>query len=221
MKVMIKVFIICLCLVSASVMAAKLGLPPKLPELGTTNQSDLGVREDNIGLAVGNQVSEFVINDHTGKPTSLTSLQERGKLLVIFYRGGWCPFCNVQIRQLTEAWPEFEKRGVIPVLISADKPDAAALASSKYEIPFPVLSDSDLIAHNIFQVTSKLDQKTVEKYKKYGMSLKDWNGKDHNSFAVASAFIVNSAGKVEWAHSSKDYRKRPSVEQLLTVIDGQ
>jgi len=198
-----------------------INMPEKLPQLTTTSAASLGTRDDSIGLAPGALVSAFEVKDHTGKQTTFEALLKNGPLLVIFYRGGWCPYCNRQIHQLAKAWPDFKLRGITPVLISADKPDAAALASRTYEIPFPVLSDPDLIAHDVFKVTMKLDNALIPMYKKYGIVLEDWSGKNHHKFAVSSAFIVNGKGIVEWSHSSKDYKKRPSVKQFLAVIDAQ
>ena len=210
-----------LLLFTTLIQAGTIKLPEKLPELIDTPTNTLGTREDNIGLAPGTTVAAFTIKDHLGNDISWQTLQKQAPLLIIFYRGGWCPYCNQQIHQLSMAWPEFKKRGITPVLISADKPDAAAKASRTYEIPFPVLSDPDLIAHNIFQVTMKLDEKMIPIYKKYGITLEDWSGKSHHQFAVASAFIINKKGVVTWAHSSKDYKTRPNVKQLLQAVDAK
>lgn len=221
MKTLLQLAITSLLFVAIFVHSGTITIPDKLPQLATTDTVNLGTRDDKIGLAPGERVSEFEVKDHTGKPTSFEALQKNGPLLVIFYRGGWCPYCNRQIYQLTQAWPDFKKRGITPVLISADKPDAAALAMRTYEIPFPVLSDPDLIAHDIFRVTMKLDDALIPMYKEHGVNLEDWSGKGHHKFAVSSAFIVNNKGVVEWSHSSKDFKTRPSVKQLLQLIDAQ
>jgi len=201
--------------------AGDIKMPATLPSLSVTDTIKLGTLDENIGLSPGMQVKSFEINDHTGKAISFETLQKSAPLLVIFYRGGWCPYCNKQIHQLTKAWPELKKRGVTPVLISADKPDAAALALRTYEIPFPVLSDPDLIAHDIFKVTMKVSDDLIPKYKEYGIILEDWSGKSHHKIAVSSAFIIDKKGVVKWSHSSKDYKTRPTVKQLLDVIDSQ
>ena len=202
------------------VQAADLSLPKQMPELGTTEQAKLGSRDNDIGLAPGSSVPEFEIKDHQGNTVSFEDLQTKAPLMVVFYRGGWCPYCNLQIRQLTEAWPEFKQRGVTPVLISVDKPDAAALAQRSYDIPFPVLSDPNLLAHDAFQVTMKIDDALIPKYKQYGIDVEQWSGKTHHKIAVSSAFFVDKKGKILWAHSAMDYKTRPSVEQLLQVIDA-
>ncbi|WP_019530243.1 peroxiredoxin-like family protein [Dasania marina] len=209
-----------LLLISVNAMAvSEISLPTKLPELSATNSKTLGSHEPGVGVANGSKIKNFTIKSHQGKLASFNDLLQQGDLMVVFYRGGWCPYCNVQIRQLTEAWPEFQQRGITPVLISADKPDAGMLVQKTYEIPFPVLSDPKLTAHKAFNVVFTLPDELVSTYKDYGIVLRDWSGKKHHKFAVASVFIVNKKGVVKWGHSSNDYKMRPSVEQLLGVID--
>jgi peroxiredoxin len=198
---------------------AELKIPSANPNLAVTAQQQLGTRENDIGLAVGTTVPNFAINTHDNKAVTLNDIQSMGDTLVVFYRGGWCPYCNVQIHQLTEAWPEFEKRNITPVLISVDKTDGAALAQRTYEIPFPVLSDPELVAHHAFEVVRDVDDATFEKYKQYGIDLEAWSGGNHHKIAVTAAYIVDKNSVVKWAHTSLDYKTRPSVEQLLGVID--
>lgn len=211
-------------LVSAQLAVAEsdLRLPPKTMNvpLAVTGDTALGTNDQNIGLKVGATIPDFTAKTHTGKAVKREDLLEDAPLLVVFYRGGWCPYCNVQIRQLTEAYPEFEKRGVLPVLISVDDVDGAALASRTYEIPFTVLSDPNLSAHTAFDVIMQVDDETYKQYQGYGIDLEKWSGQNHHKIAVSSAFLVDKSGKVRWAHSSKDYKTRPSPTQLLTVIDS-
>ena len=203
-----------------------LRLPPKTMNvpLAVTGDSQLGTNDRRpdghiIGLKAGAKVADFNLKAHNGEPINLEVLLEEAPLLVIFYRGGWCPYCNVQIRQLTEAYPEFKKRGVFPVLISVDEIDGAALASRTYDIPFAVLSDPKLSAHTAFDVVMDVDAETYKQYQGYGIDLEKWSGQNHHKIAVSSAFIVDNTGTVKWAHTTMDYKTRPSPEQLLKVID--
>ncbi|MCG8317848.1 MAG: peroxiredoxin family protein [Pseudomonadales bacterium] len=164
-------------LVSVTVRSETLTLPTKLPALNMTAEKALGTLAEGTGLKVGTKISNFKSHDHLGKPISFEQLKNQAPLMIVFYRGGWCPYCNLQIRQLTNAWSEFQKRNVTPVLISADKPDGAALAANTYEIPFPVLADPNLTVHDLFNVTMKVDDKLIPKYKEYGIDLEAWSGK--------------------------------------------
>lgn len=200
---------------------AELSLPENQPELMVTDVSVLGSNDQGIGLKPSESVPNFTVSNHQGEPTTFDDLRSDGPLLVIFYRGGWCPYCNLQIRQITQAWDEFSDRDVLPVLMSVDRTDGAALAQKTYEIPFPVLSDTELAAHKAFDVVLEVDATTVEKYKTYGIDLEAWSGRSDGKIAVSSAFLVDEDGVVQWAHTSLDYKTRPSVAQLLSVIDSQ
>lgn len=224
MRLLVGFFHVCgavaLLWASMVVQAGDIKMPEKLPQVNVTSQQELGTLDGEIGLKAGAIVPGFTVNDHLGNSITLEELKAKGNLLVVFYRGGWCPYCNRQLRQLTEAWPQFQQRNVVPVLISVDKPDAAAMALRTYEIPFPVLSDPDLVVHDLFKVTMKLDDELIPRYREYGIDVEDWSGRTHHKFAVASVFLINETGVVVWSHSSMDYKTRPSVQQLLQVIDS-
>ena len=203
----------------ASTKSIELNIKPEA-QLHEAEAETLGVRENGIGLAIGQSVQSFTAVSHLGIEVAFDSLYANGPALVIFYRGGWCPYCNVQIQQLTQAFSSFNEVGVTPVLISADTPNNAALAQRQYEIPFPVLSDPDLKAHASFEVIYELPWIKQQAYKAYGIDLAAWSGRTDAKFAVSSAFIVDSKGTIRWAHSNLDYTRRPSVEQLLGVISS-
>ena len=185
-----------------------------------TAEADLGILENGLGLKVGETVPAFESHTYAGEKVSSADLVEMGPLMVIFYRGGWCPFCNFQVRQITQAYSQFQKRQVTPVLISVDKTDGAMLVKEAYDIPFPILSDSNLAAHQSFNTIIELDNSSYEKYKKFGVDLEAWSGLEHHKMSAPAIFLVDKDSKVLWSHVALDYKTRPSVEQLLSIIDA-
>jgi peroxiredoxin len=198
--------------------------PPSAPTLQASTPKPLteptaealGTREDGLGLAVGAAIPLFEVQDFRGETFSSTAIND-ANTLVVFYRGGWCPFCNFQIRELSQSYDNFKTLGVSLVAISVDRPDAAAVTRNAYEVPFPVLSDPNLKAHEAFNVVLQLDAAGVARLAKYGHEIEKWSGKDHHKMAVPAVFLVRD-GKVAWAHVARDYKTRPSTEQLLTVV---
>jgi peroxiredoxin len=185
-------------------------------QLTETMDDALGTREDGLGLPVGATIPSFEVQDFRGETFSSTAINQ-ANTLVVFYRGGWCPYCNFQIRELSQSHGEFKALGVLLVAISVDRPDAAAVTRKVYEVPFPVLSDPDLKAHDAFNVVLQLDAAGVARLAKYGHDIEQWSGKDHHKMAVPAVFLVRD-GKVAWAHVARDYRTRPSTEQLVTAV---
>ena len=194
---------------------------PPAPRSAETNVPDvLGPLPEGVGIPVGDEASSFTLTSNEGEEVTLSELLEEQTIMLVFYRGGWCPFCNFQIRELTEAYDQFAERGVLPVAISVDQPDQSSRTAAAYEIPFPVLSDPDLEAHRTFQVINELDDDEIARLAKMGMDIPAHSGRDHNTVAIPGVFIIDGDSIVRWAFADQDYRVRPSIEQLLAAIDG-
>ncbi len=154
-----------------------------------------------------------------GKEVELGTLLEGKRALVVFYRGGWCPFCNYQLRQLTRTYKRFDERRVAIVAISVDSPSNSALSKKYHDTPLTLLSDSDLSLHRAFNVTNQVDAATFQRLAGKGVDLEQRSGKQHHTIAVPSIFLVDEKGTVRWLHVDPDFESRPTPEQLLIAID--
>lgn len=191
---------------------------PRTAPTATTADDRLGTRPEGFGLAPGAPMPMVTIADIDGRAVDLKGLADKGPLLLVFYRGGWCPFCNTQLRGLATASAEFQQRGVTPVAVSVDRPDEATKTKAAWSIPFPVLADPDLVAHGAFQVGRVVPDDEVAMLKGKGLDLERASGKTHHTIAVPAVFFVEG-GVVRWSHVDLDYKTRPSVPQLLAAID--
>ncbi len=189
------------------------------PSLTVTAADKLGTAPAGVGLAVGDRAPDGQLPDDTGAPRALTELYAMGPTFVVFYRGGWCPFCNVQLRELSEAKAEFDQRGVKLVAISVDQPSEEAVTQAKQGVAFPMLSDSDLTIHKAFKVVHVPGAAEAKALAGYGIDLAKHSGQDHGSFAVPAVFMIDETGVIRFAHVDEDYKVRPSVAQLLAVAD--
>jgi peroxiredoxin len=178
----------------------------------------VGSAPDELGLAVGAPAPDATLKTIDGSETTLQAQLGEGATMLVFYRGGWCPYCNFQIRELTENHASFAERGVKLVLVSVDRIEESARTSATYEIPFAVLSDSDLAAHRAFRVLQEVDAPTRERLAGMGIDLEAASGRDHHTIAVPSVFVIRD-GTVVFRHVEPDYRTRPTVPQLLAALD--
>jgi len=192
---------------------------PTAREHETTEEARLGHAPDGFGLEIGSDAPEGSAVDADGDEVTLASLLENGPIMIVFYRGGWCPFCNFQVRALTESFDALQSRGVTPVLVSVDRQDEATRTRATYEIPFPILSDSGLALHRAFHVVHEADDEEVARLAGFGHDVEAFSGRDHHSFAIPSVFVIDGDGKVRWQHVDPEYRVRPSVDQLLAILD--
>jgi peroxiredoxin len=180
----------------------------------------VGVLAPNTGIPVGQKVPDVHARDLDGKDVALSSLYAKGAILLAFYRGGWCPYCNSEIHALTTAYPEYGKRGVTPVAVSVDKPDAELKMRATYAVPFPILSDENAVAIEAFHVVKHVGDDELAKYKSFGVDLEDYSGKAHHEIAIPALFLIDRSGIVRWAHSDPEYKVRPSTAQILDAIDA-
>jgi peroxiredoxin len=196
--------------------------PAKPPPMAVTSvpSDKLGTLAPGTGVPVGQRIPEVRARDLDGKEVSLTSLAAQGPILLVFYRGGWCPFCNSEIHALSEAAPDFEKRGVKLVALSVDKPNEGAKTKALYHIPFPVLSDPEGTALEAFKVVNRVSDEQLGQMRSHGVDLEQYSGKKHHIIAIPSFFLIDREKIVRWAHSDRDFKVRPSVAQLLGAVDA-
>jgi peroxiredoxin len=182
--------------------------------------SRIGMLAPGTGIAVGERAPDIKGLDLKKQPVALSSLYEQSPVLLAFYRGGWCPYCNMEIHSLAAAYPQFQKRRVTPVALSVDVPEAESVLQATYTIPFPVLSDTSAAALLAFHVVNKVDAQQLMKMKSFGIDLESYSGQSHHEIAIPSLFLIDKKGIVRWAHSDPDYMVRPSTAQILAAIDS-
>lgn len=185
--------------------------------LGATATNRLGSVPVGFGLKLGAKAPDATLPDISGKPQRLASLWEQGPTFVVFYRGGWCPFCNLQLHGLTAAKPDFDERGIRIVAISVDTPGEEAKVQAKLGVPFPMLSDSKLAAHKAYNVVHVPPEAEAMGLASYGIDLDKYSGQSHHSFAVPSIFLVDRAGRILWQHVDEDPTVRPTPAQMIDV----
>jgi peroxiredoxin len=199
--------------------AAAQGTPPAMPmpSLMATPADKLGTAPAGVGIAVGTKAPDATLVDVSGKPQKLSALYSEKPTFVVFYRGGWCPFCNLQLHALATAKAEFDSKGLNLVAISVDQPGEEAKTQAKHGVPFPMLSDSMLVAHKAFNVVHVPAEAEAKAMAGFGVDLEKFSGQKHHSFAVPAIFLVDQSGVVRWEHVDNDYKTRPTPAQMLEV----
>ena len=188
-------------------------------EVKETAADQLGTTPSGLGLKVGTRAPDGSLPDVSGATVKLSALYAKGPTFVIFYRGGWCPFCNSQLHNLTEAKGEFDKRGVQLVAISVDSPGEEAKTQAKLGVPFPMLSDSKLTVHGAYKIVHKTSPEERQALSGYGIDLQAYSGEAHGNFATAAMFYVDKKGVIRFVHVGEDYQTRPSPAQMLAIAD--
>ncbi len=166
---------------------------------------------------VGQPAPTGVLRTPDGKPVEVASLYAAKPSILIFYRGGWCPYCNTHLAQMAQIEPELVKLGYQVLAISPDKPESLKSTIDKGGLTYQLLSDSDVSLISAFGLAFRVDDATAEKYRGFGIDLAAASGRDHHVLPVPAVYIVDAQGVIRFAHSEPDYKKRLSADELIAA----
>lgn len=169
-------------------------------------------------LNVGAKIPDFTLSDSTGKMVNSKDLLKDGNLVIIFYRGAWCPFCNTYLRSLQKSLPDITAAGGKLIAISVENPDASMAVAKKNEVGFTVLSDPGLETARKFGIVYQLPAETDEKYKTYGIDLAKRNAMDKPELPLSATYVVNKKGKIVYAFLETDYKKRAEPDVIIAEL---
>jgi peroxiredoxin len=169
-------------------------------------------------LEKGEKPADVILKDLEGKGISLAALHQDKPLVIVFFRGGWCPFCTKHTQQLIKVYPDLKEKGYEMIGVSPDSVANTKANIDKNSIPFPVYSDSDLNAASRFGLAFKVDDETFTKYKGFGVDLEKVSGQSHHALPVPAIYVVDKDGVITFAHSDPDYRKRLDSAKLLESL---
>ncbi|HIG75385.1 MAG TPA: AhpC/TSA family protein [Bacteroidetes bacterium] len=169
-------------------------------------------------LGEGDIAPDFALPGVDGETVQLAALLERGPVVLTFYRGSWCPYCNTQLRDYQERLGEIEARGATLVAISPQIPDSSLSMQEKNDLAFPVLSDIGGEVSDAYGLTFQVDAATRERYQAVGVDLAEANGTDAWELPVPGTYVIAPDGTIRAAFVEADYTQRASVQQILDAL---
>ena len=167
------------------------------------------------GLKVGDIAPQFQSIDNGGKPFNLSDKLNSGDVVIIFYRGQWCPYCNKQLSGLNDSLSLIAAKGATLVAISPETKENVNKTIEKTKATFPIISDSATAIMKMYKVDFALDETAQIKYKKYGIDLSEANGNNGANLPVPATYIVGKNGIIKYVFFNPDYKTRCSVQDLL------
>jgi peroxiredoxin len=171
-------------------------------------------------LKAGQTAPEFTLPDAFGHEVSLKSLLTNGPVVISFYRGEWCPFCNLELRSLQEVLPQMKELDATLIAISPEKPDHGIVMAEKNMLTFPVLSDfGNEVARQfgiVFQVGQEVKELSRNVFKN-DIALR--NGEDSYELPVPATYVLDKTGIVRFAHVTVDYMTgRAEPEAVIAAL---
>ena len=167
----------------------------------------------------GDPAPEFTLKAPDGRPVSSRELLAKGPLVVSFYRGVWCPYCNLELQALQDVLPDITARGASLVAISPQTAPNSRKSRRENKLDFPILSDVRSQVADAFGIRFALPDYLVELYKGFKNDLPVFNDDPSWVLPMPARYVIGTDGIIAYGEVNPDYTQRPDPSELLPVLD--
>lgn len=185
-------------------------------DAATDALAQAGRAEQAIG--VGATAPDFVLPDATGAEVRLSERLASGPVVLSFYRGGWCPYCNLELRALQAALGSFERCGAALVAVSPQAPDSSLTTVEKHDLEFPVLSDVGNVVARDYGLVFEVPPDLLEAYDRFGIDLEAANGDESHELPIPATYVIDQDRTVRFAFVDADYTRRADPADVLDAL---
>ncbi|MDB2462912.1 AhpC/TSA family protein [Algibacter sp.] len=183
---------------------------------GIQSVADSGVL--NKALNVGDKAPDFELKDAINEPISLYNELKNGPVILTWYRGGWCPYCNITLRYLQNKLPEFKNAGATLLALTPEVPDNSLDTSEKNNLEFKVLSDVGNTIAKAYGIVFTLTKDVATIYEA-AFGLNEKNGDTSNQLPLAATYVIDTNGIIQYAFLDADYTARAEPDAILASLE--
>ncbi|MEM6253018.1 MAG: peroxiredoxin-like family protein [Cyanobacteria bacterium P01_D01_bin.156] len=169
-------------------------------------------------LTVGDVAPDFELPDATGKLVRLSELLQQGPVVINFYRGEWCPYCNLELRAFQNLLSDFQQANASLVAISPELPDHSLSVTEKHNLEFAVLSDVGNKVSREYGLIFTLDPSLRPIYKNFGIDVAAHNGDESYELPLPATYVIDRSRRIRYAFAEADYTQRAEPQDVLAVV---
>ncbi len=173
---------------------------------------------ENTSLKIGDTLPEFILPNANNETITSKSLLKKGKMIIAFYRGSWCPYCNLELRALQENLKKIKAQGVVLAAISPQSPDHSLTLIEKHNLQFEVLTDYNNNYAKQLGITFKLQDFVLPHYQALGINLSDFNKNEENTIPVPAVFLTDENGVIIYKFLDVNYMNRIDIDELTALL---
>lgn len=180
---------------------------------------DLDRTMPDPGLRPGEKAPDFTLVNAFGKEVKLSDQLKKGPVVLAFYRGAWCPFCNIELNVLQRSLPHFKEYDAVLIAITPQRPDKSREQLEKAEYSFEILSDLDDSVMKLYNLYFEVPPELHELYRnKFGFDITDYNGKGRLGLPVPGTFVIGRDGVIRASFAKTDYKKRMDPRDIIEAL---
>ncbi len=172
----------------------------------------------NNAAKKGDTFPNFKLPNAKGEEVVLSNILEKGKAVITFYRGGWCPYCNLELKAFQNALPAFNEKNATLIAITPETPDNTLSTQEKNELQFEVLTSKNNELARELNLVFKLPNDLVNLYGNFGIDLEKSQGNKENELPIAATYIIEQDGTIGYHFLSEDYKLRADPEEVLEYL---
>ena len=170
------------------------------------------------GLFIASKAPDFKAKDQNGKEVRLKDLLKQGKVVLIFYRGQWCPYCNKQLKRLEDSLQLITDKGATLIAITPEKPESISKTIEKTGVKYSILFDEGLKIMKAYDVEFEVPENTLTRYRNGGLDIEANNGTNGKYLPVPAVYIIDKESNITYRFFDADYKKRPSVQEIVANL---
>ncbi|TKH42860.1 alkyl hydroperoxide reductase [Paenibacillus terrae] len=193
-------------------------LPSEVLDIFDKTIQDIRTLNATYGLSLGTKAPEFSLLDFTGQTITLSEATAKGPVVLIFYRGSWCPFCNLELQAYQRIMDGITSAHAQLIAISPQTPEYSTIVQQKNELSFPVLSDLHNQIAEKYNLKFKLPEYAHELYKSLDISLDTFHGNSAWELPVPATYVIDKEGIIRAGYADADYKKRMEPSEVLHVL---
>ena len=182
----------------------------------------LQAQEKPEGLFINSKAPDFKGKDQNGNEVVLKDLRKKSPVVIIFYRGYWCPYSNKELQRLEDSLQLIKEKGAQLIAITPEKQEGIAKTIEKTKASYPIITDEELKIMKAYDVAYQVDTKTIDRYKMASIDLAANNGQKPDAvyLPVPAVYIIGKDGEIKYRFFEEDYKKQASVKDILNNLVG-
>ncbi len=183
---------------------------------------NLYAQEKPEGLFINSKAPDFKAKDQNGNEIELKDLRKKGPVVLIFYRGYWCPYCSRELQKLEDSLSLIEEKGAQLIAITPERREGIIKTIEKTKASYPIITDNDMKIMKAYDVAYRVDEKTIGRYKMASIDLAANNGQKPDAvyLPVPAAYIVGKDGEIKYRFFNEDYKKQAPIKDILENLTG-
>jgi peroxiredoxin len=182
------------------------------------NREDIHGSADRVQpLLAGMKAPDFTVRNVEGNAFEFNAGQKGKPVVLTFFRGGWCPYCNLHLSEMRLAEKQLREMGFDIWFISIDKPELLLESLADPDIGYTIYSDSSLEATRAFGLAFRVDDELNKRYLTYNIDLEKASGETHHVLPAPATYIIGSDGIINFAYINPDYKVRLHPDVLLAA----